>query len=85
MPKTYELRVFQGRREVDTPNRLRDVLDLDDARGTNVRLTGHLLAAAERAGHGRDRAHLFHLDVHEVRGERAEGRALFQFSVPVVA
>ncbi len=85
MPKLYELRVFRGRREVDTPNRLRDVLDLDDAEGTKALLKGHLLAAAERAGVGRSQAHLFHLDVHEVRGDRAENRALFQFSVPVGA
>jgi len=85
MPKLYELRVFKGRREVDAPNKLRDVLDLDDAHGTKRLLTGHLLAAAEWAGVGRSQAHLFHLDVHEVRGERAENRALFQFSVPVVA
>lgn len=85
--KLYELRVFRGRREVDTPNKLRDVLDLSDAEAerTKALLTGHLLAAAERAGVGRHQAHLFHLDVHEVHGDRAENRALFQFSVPVVA
>lgn len=83
--KSYELRVFKGRREVDPPNKLRDVLDLDDAERTKALLTGHLLAAAERAGAGRNQAHLFHLDVHEVRGDRAESRPLFAFSVPVVA
>ena len=82
--KSYELRVFKGRREVDPPNKLRDVLDLDDAKGMNA-LTGHLLAAAERAGVGRAQAHLLHLDVHEVHGGRADNKPLFQFSVPVVA
>ncbi|MEV1315408.1 hypothetical protein AB0J14_04905 [Micromonospora arborensis] len=83
--KSYELRVFKGRREADPPNKLRDVLDLTEAERTKALLTGHLLAAAERAGVGRSQAHLFHLDVHEVHGDRADNRPLFAFSVPVVA
>lgn len=89
-PKLYELRVFRGEREVRTANRLREVLDLNDRDPETVQRTRdllrrHLHAAAQRAGAPRRDAHLYHFEVHEVRGEHVDNRALFQFSVPVEA
>ncbi|MEU0078494.1 hypothetical protein ABZY58_11410 [Micromonospora tulbaghiae] len=82
-PKTYELRVFRGQQPVRAANRLRVALDPTDAQGTEDVLRRHLYAVAEREGVNRRDAHLFHLDVHEVRGDHVDGRAAFQFSVPV--
>ncbi len=82
--KFYELRAFKGDRPVRNPNRLLEPLDLADPEGTKSLLTGHLLAVAERDGRNRREAHLYHFDVHEVRGEHVQRDAMFHFSMPVV-
>lgn len=82
-PKLYELKVYKGRREVDTPSRLLETLDLADPIGVKDLLRRHLLAAAERDGAPRRDTHLYHLDIHEVHDGRPDRRVLFTFSVPV--
>ncbi|MET8278312.1 hypothetical protein [Micromonospora sp. NPDC005174] len=83
--KFYELRVFKGDRPVRTAQRLLEPLDLADPDGTKDLLTRHLYAAAERDGRSRREAHLYHFDVHEVRGEHVQREWMFQFSIPVGA
>ncbi|MFI2663311.1 hypothetical protein [Micromonospora carbonacea] len=83
MPKLYELRVFKGQQPVRVANRLLVTLDLADPASVNDLLRRHLLAIAERDGATRRDAHLYHVNVHEVRNERAERDASFQFSTPV--
>ncbi len=85
MPKMYELRVYRDNRPVRTVNQLVEALDWDDAEHTRDLLSRHLYAVAEREGVGRRQAHLFHLDIHEMRGDRVERHPKHQFSVPVVA
>lgn len=83
LPRLYELRVFEGTRPVRTANRLLESLDLTDPVGVRDLLRRHLLAVAERETGDRRRAHRYHLDVHEMRGDRADRDWSFQFSVPV--
>lgn len=82
-PKLYELRVFKGTNRVRGAAQLLESLDLTDPAATKDLLSRHLIAVAERDGEHRSRAHLYHLDVHEVRDNRPENRVLFTFSVPV--
>lgn len=84
-PKLYELKVFKGTTKVRGADSLLEWLDLSDsaAKETKDLLTRHLLAVAERDGEHRSRAHLYHLDVHEFRGGRAENRLAFRFSIPM--
>jgi hypothetical protein len=83
--KFYELRVFKGDRPVRTADRLLEPLDLADPDGTKDLLKRHLYAAAERDGKSRRDAHLYHFEVHAVRGEHVDRNPMFKFSVPVVA
>jgi hypothetical protein len=83
--KLYELRVFKGQREVSVASRLRTPLDQSYPDLLNDLLRRHLFAVAERQGMRRDQAHLFHLDVHELRGDRADNNVLFAFALPVEA
>lgn len=84
-PKLYELRPFRGERPVRTLDRLLVSLDLTDADGTDDLLRRHLIAVALREGVRRGEAHMFHLDIHEVRNSRPEHTVLFVYSVPVEA
>jgi hypothetical protein len=85
MPKWFELRAYRGARPVRTAGKILDALDLDNPEGTKDLLTRHLLAVAERDGARRRDAHLYHLDVHEIHGERVARDPFFQFSIPVEA
>lgn len=83
--KLYELRVYKGTQQVRTANRITCALNLDDPDAVNDLLSRHLYAAAERDGANRREAHLYHLDIYEMRGEHVDNRAAFQFALPVVA
>jgi len=83
MRKSYELRIHSGGREVPVAGRILAVLDLEDPVGADLLLTRHVLAAAERAGQARNRAHLLHMTVHEVRGDRPENRPVYTYALPV--
>lgn len=85
MPKLYELRAFRGDRPVRTTGRLLVTLDLDDPASVNDLLTRHLIAVAERDGTNRRKAHLYHVDLHQIRGEHVDREPFFQFSAPVEA
>ncbi|WP_431728545.1 hypothetical protein [Verrucosispora sp. TAA-831] len=85
MQKLYELRAFNGTRQVRIAGRLLVALDLDNPESVNDLLRRHLLAIAERDGARRRDAHLYHVDVHEVRGDRASRDVFFQFGLPVEA
>lgn len=82
-PKLYELKVFKGRNKVATANRLLESLDLTNPEVVKDLLRRHLLAVAERDGATRREAHLYHLDIHELRDNRAERDALFTFALPL--
>lgn len=83
--KLYELKVFKGTRPVQTPNRLTEVLDFAHPEPEVVKdlLRRHLIAVALRDGGRRQDAHLYHLDIHEVRNERPERDVLHTFALPV--
>lgn len=81
--KFYELRPFKGRQPILVAGRLLVALDLDDVAGVNDLLRRHLLAVAERDDATRNDAHLYHLNVHKIRGDRVDQDPFFQFSVPV--
>lgn len=82
--RTFELRVFKHDREIrHGAEAIRVVLDLNDAAGTRDLLERHLIAAAERDRAPRAEAHLYHFEVREVFGDRAERRPLFKFSLPI--
>ena len=83
--KLYELHPFQGERRVRSIDRLLVSLDLSDADATDDLLRRHLIAVALREGVRRTEAHMFHLEIHEVRNGRPEHTVLFTFSVPVEA
>lgn len=85
MPKMYELRVYRGSQMVRTVNHLNESLDWDDSEKTRDLLSRHLYAVAERDGTSRQNAHLYHLEIHEMRGDRAERHPKHMFALPVVA
>lgn len=82
-PKLYEMKVYKGRNQVREAGRLLESLDLTDPDAVRDLLRRHLIAVALRDGARRADAHMYHLDIHEVRNERPENAVLFTFSVPV--
>lgn len=80
--KWYEMRVFKGQREVGIAPRVRDALNADLPDLLNDLLARHLFAAVERQGAHVREAHLFHMTVHEVRGDKAENTVSFTFALP---
>ncbi|MGA3562659.1 hypothetical protein [Melissospora conviva] len=83
MRKWYELRAHSEGREVRVAPKFLAVLDMEDPDQARRDLTQHVLAAADRNGVTRDRAHTLYLAVHEMRGDRPENRPVYTYALPV--
>ncbi len=79
----YELRISRGDREIRHGAAPREALDWENVEETRHLLARHLLGAVERDGEVRAHAHLYHLDVHQVKPDgTAERRPHSQFALP---